>query len=37
VFVVNAHGVIRFAHVNPDYKVRLDPVKILEAARASRS
>ena len=31
VFIVNTNGVIRFAHVNPDYKVRLEPAKILEA------
>ena len=34
VFVVDTQGVIRFAHVNSDYKVRLAPAKILEAARA---
>jgi peroxiredoxin len=34
VFVVNTNGVIRFAHVNTDYKVRLEAAKILEAARA---
>lgn len=33
VFVVDGSGVIRFAHVNPDYKVRLDAAKVLEAAR----
>ena len=31
VFIVNTNGVIRFVHVNPDYKVRLEPAKILEA------
>lgn len=36
VFVVNTNGVIRFAHVNPDYKVRLEPGKILDAARANK-
>lgn len=36
VFVANTNGVIRFAHVNPDYKVRLEPSKILEAARAGQ-
>ncbi len=36
VFVVDKTGVIRFAHVNPDYKSRLDPAKILEAARAAK-
>lgn len=33
VFVVGRDGVVRFDHVNEDYKVRLDPAKILEAAR----
>lgn len=32
VYVVDRGGVIRFAHVNEDYKVRLDPEKVLEAA-----
>lgn len=36
VFVANTNGVIRFAHVNPDYKVRLEPKQILEAARAAQ-
>jgi peroxiredoxin len=37
VYVVDSSGVIRFAHVNEDYKVRLDPEKIVEAAkRAAR-
>lgn len=31
VFVVGKDGVIRFAHVNPDYKTRLDPAAILKA------
>ncbi len=31
VFVVGRDGVIRFAHVNPDYKVRLTPEEILAA------
>jgi peroxiredoxin len=35
VFVVDTAGVIRFAHVNPDYRMRLEPAKILEAARAA--
>jgi peroxiredoxin len=34
VFIVDTAGVIRFAHVNEDYKVRLEPEKILAAARA---
>jgi peroxiredoxin len=37
VFIARTHGVIRFAHVNPDYKVRLEPEKILEAARAAKA
>jgi peroxiredoxin len=37
VFVANTNGVIRFAHFNPDYKVRLEPKKILEAARAAKN
>lgn len=36
VFVVDPKGVIRFAHVNTDYKVRLAPAKILEAVRAAK-
>jgi peroxiredoxin len=35
VFVADTNGVIRFAHVNPDYKVRLEPKTILEAAQAA--
>lgn len=35
VFIANTNGVIRFAHVNPDYKVRLEPQKILEAAKSA--
>ncbi len=35
VFIVNTNGVVRFVHVNPDYKVRLEPAAILEAARTS--
>jgi peroxiredoxin len=34
VFVVSPDGTIQFAYVNEDYKVRLDPRKILEAAQA---
>ncbi len=33
VYIVDTKGVIRFAHVNPNYKVRMDPKKILEAAK----
>jgi peroxiredoxin len=34
VFVVDADGVIRFTHSNPDYKVRLAPEKLLAALDA---
>lgn len=34
VFIVDAGGVVRFAHVNPDYKLRLSGDEILAAARA---
>lgn len=36
VFVVDTGGVVRFAYINKDYKVRLDPDKILEAAVAAK-
>ena len=36
VFIVNTNGVICFAHVNPDYKVRLAPAKILEAVQSAK-
>ena len=35
VYVVDQQGKIRFAHVNEDYKERLDPKAILTAARES--
>jgi peroxiredoxin len=35
VFIVDREGVVRFAHVNPDYKLRLTPDEILAAARAA--
>jgi peroxiredoxin len=34
VFVVDTQGIVRFAHVNKDYKVRLEPEKILEAVQS---
>jgi peroxiredoxin len=34
VFIVDGDGTIRFAHVDPKYKVRLDPEVILESAQA---
>jgi peroxiredoxin len=36
VFVVDTDGEIRFTHANPNYKVRLAPDKVLEAARANQ-
>jgi peroxiredoxin len=36
VFVVDTEGVIRFAHANTDFKVRLAPAKVLEAAKAAK-
>jgi len=35
VFVVGTDGTIHFTHTNEDYKVRLEPEKMLEAARAA--
>src|SRR5271170_1077349 len=35
VFVVNTKGVICFVHVNPNFKMRLEPSKVLEAAKAA--
>lgn len=37
VFVAGTNGVIRFAHVNTDYKVRLEPAKILQAVKAAKN
>jgi len=37
VFIVSADGTIQFAYVNEDYKVRLEPNKILAAAKAAKS
>lgn len=33
VFIADRKGIIAYSHVNEDYKVRLDPVKVLEAAK----
>jgi peroxiredoxin len=33
VFIVDAGGIIRFVHFDPDYRVRLTPEKILAAAK----
>jgi len=37
VFVADTAGKIRFAYSNPEYKVRLEPAKILEAAKAAKN
>ncbi len=37
VFLIDADGVIRFRYSNPDYKIRIDNARLLEAARAARS
>ncbi|MEX0329810.1 MAG: peroxiredoxin-like family protein [Puniceicoccaceae bacterium] len=34
VYIVDADGIIRFAYVNENYKVRLEPEKILSTAKA---
>ena len=37
IFVVGTDGIIRFHHVHPDYRVRLDPALLLAVARGERS
>lgn len=37
VFVADTAGKIRFAYSNPEYKVRLEAAKILEAAKAAKN
>lgn len=34
-FLINADGVITFSHVNPNYKLRIDPDILLAAARSA--
>ena len=34
VFIIDSGGVIRFSHVNPDYRVRLAPEALLAAAKS---
>jgi peroxiredoxin len=34
VFVIGHDGVIQFSYVNPNYKVRIDPGVLMEAAKA---
>ncbi len=33
VLFIGTDGIIRFVHVNKDYKVRLEPAKILDAVK----
>jgi peroxiredoxin len=33
-YIIGTHGIINFAYINPDYKVRLHPDVLLAAARA---
>jgi len=33
VYIVDTHGIIRFAHWDPDYKQRLEPADLIAAAR----
>ncbi len=35
VFIVDRKGIIRFAHTNPDYTVRLDAASVMAAAKAA--
>lgn len=37
VYVIGTDGIIRFAHVNEDYKVRLEPDKILEVVKKNHT
>jgi peroxiredoxin len=34
VFIVGRDGIIRFQHVNPNYRLRIDPNLLIAAARA---
>ncbi|HTL67732.1 MAG TPA: peroxiredoxin-like family protein [Lacunisphaera sp.] len=36
VFIIDRAGVVRFAHTNPDFKVRLSGEEVLAAAQAAR-
>ncbi|HVZ66538.1 MAG TPA: peroxiredoxin-like family protein [Lacunisphaera sp.] len=36
VFIIDPAGVVRFAHTNPDFKVRLSGEEVLAAAKAAR-
>lgn len=37
VFILDQHGIIRFVHANPDYRVRIAPADLLAAAQAVAS
>lgn len=36
VFVIGTDGRIKFVYANPDYKVRLEPAKVLQAAKEAQ-
>ncbi len=36
-FVLDGRGVVRVAHVDPDYTKRLEPAAILDALRGAQS
>lgn len=35
VFVIDPGGTVRFAHINPDYRQRMSPLAVLQAAQAA--
>ena len=35
-FIIDPDGIIRFSYANPDYRVRIDPEALIEAAKAAR-
>ena len=35
VYILGTDGTIKFVHFDPDYKVRMDPAKVLEQAKAA--
>lgn len=37
VFVIDGKGIVKFAHVDEDYKVRLEPEEVLAAARKAKT
>ena len=35
VYILGTEGTIKFVHFDPDFKTRMDPVKIVEQAKAA--